>query len=108
MTKVVINTCYGGFDLSNEAYEKLIEYGYDNVRTISPQESFDGMNYYFNREPDRADCTLVKVVEELGERANGPFSELKVVEVSGLYTIKEYDGKEWIDTPDTIQWSYAE
>ncbi len=35
--KVVINACFGGFSLSEAAYEKLIEWGVP-VRTYVPQE----------------------------------------------------------------------
>lgn len=42
----------------------------------------------------RDDPKLVKVVKELGDKANGPFSELSVVEIPDdiEYTIEEYDG----------------
>jgi hypothetical protein len=47
---------------------------------------------------DRTDPLLVRVVEELGDRANGPFAELAVVEIpDGVeYTIEEYDGLETV------------
>jgi hypothetical protein len=50
------------------------------------------------RDIARDDPLLVKTVLELGERANGRHSELKVVEVPGEidWQIEEYDGKEWI------------
>jgi hypothetical protein len=37
-------------------------------------------------------------VEELGEAANGSYARLKVVEIPDdvEWTIKEYDGDEWI------------
>lgn len=53
----------------------------------------------------RTDPVLVQVVEELGDKANGEYAELKVVEFSGnKYIICEYDGLEWLETPDSIQW----
>ena len=38
------------------------------------------------------------MVEELGERANSIFSDLKIVEVPDdvEWTIKDYDGIEWV------------
>jgi hypothetical protein len=38
------------------------------------------------------------VVRELGDRANGNFAELKVVEIPASvdWQIDEYDGREWI------------
>jgi hypothetical protein len=46
----------------------------------------------------RDDTTLVQVVEELGELANGRYTELKVVEVPDdvQWHIGEYDGWEWV------------
>lgn len=61
----------------NEAYSKA---------TLSP------------RDLDRADPFLVQAVEQLGDKANGRFAELKVVDIpDGTdYTIEEYDGAEWV------------
>jgi len=60
--KVVINTCYGGFGLSAEAYEAL------GVNW----EDFDG---------SRSDPRLIEVVEALGEKANGESAFLKIVKI---------------------------
>jgi hypothetical protein len=50
------------------------------------------------RDIARDDPFLVQTVLELGERANGRHSELRVVEVPGDvdWVIEEYDGKEWV------------
>jgi hypothetical protein len=48
-------------------------------------------------EIPRNDVTLIRVVEKLGNRANGPYAELYIEEVYGEhYTIDEYDGCEQI------------
>jgi len=62
---------------------------------------------WYDRDVERNDPVLVQVVEELGDKANGKYSKLRVVEVDGLYKIDEYDGYESIETPDQIEWSYA-
>lgn len=51
-----------------------------------------------NRDIPRHDLDLIKVVEELGEDANGRCAELKVVEIpDGVdYVIEGYDGLESI------------
>jgi hypothetical protein len=108
MRKVVINECYGGFGLSNEAYEKMIEYGYEGIEKFDPKECIFNIKYYFEVAPERTDITLIKVIEELGKRANGMCANLKIHEVEGLYRICEYDGNEWIETPDSIDWNYAD
>lgn len=76
--KVVINTCYGGFELSDKAMEML------------------GIDYSWKIE--RNDPNLVKVVESLGEEVNGRFSCLKVIEIPDdvKWFIDDYDGVESI------------
>jgi hypothetical protein len=50
------------------------------------------------RDIARDDPYLVKVVQEMGNKAAGKYSELKVVDIPSdvEYTIEEYDGAEWI------------
>jgi len=55
--------------------------------------------YYFSsRDIPRDDKDLVKVVKELGNKANGRCAELSVVEIpdNTEWTIEEYDGYEHI------------
>lgn len=85
--KIVINTCFGGFNLSDKAigmYASLTNKLFDDVHTW---------------EIDRADPALVQVVEELGKKADGEFSQLKVVEIPAdvQWQIGEYDGIEWVE-----------
>jgi len=51
------------------------------------------------RPQDRADPLLVQVVEELGEKANGSCSELRVIEIPDdiEWEIDEYDGMESVN-----------
>lgn len=50
------------------------------------------------RELDRSDPILLQVIDELGEKANGAYAKLAVVEIpDGTdYTIEEYDGNEHV------------
>jgi hypothetical protein len=84
--KVVINTCFGGFSLSKEAIQL-----YARSRGILTED-------FSVWELERDDNTLVAVVEQLGKKANGDYSKLKVVEIPAdvQYTIEEYDGVEHI------------
>ena len=95
MTKVVISKMHGGFDLSEEG-KKL----YNKLKG----EDFS----YF--DTDRADPILVKVVEDLGGRANGQYAELVIVEIPGcLYRISDYDGYEDIEYPEmNFNWKIAD
>lgn len=84
--KVVINTCYGGFSLSELACEM-----YARDRGILRRD-------FSMYELERDDPFLVAVVEQLGNKANASYSVLKVVEIPAdvKYTIEEYDGVEHI------------
>lgn len=84
--KVVINRCFGGFSLS-EAAQKALGLVDDPYPTMS-----------------RSDPKLVKVVEKLGDKANGRFAKLQVMTVVGPYRITEYDGQEGIEQPSNIAW----
>lgn len=79
--KIVINTCFGGFSLSETACKEMgIEW--------------DG--YGFAREIPRDDPRLVAVVEKLGEEADGLCADLEVVEIPDDvdWEIERYDGRE--------------
>lgn len=104
--KVVINGCYGGFSLSDEAFELYLERkGLKFRKEKSEHFSLIGYDYYSengfylgDRDIERNDPVLVGVVEELGEKANGRCASLKVVEIPDEveWTICEYDGNEWV------------
>lgn len=86
MKKVVINTKYGGFSLSDEA--KIF---------IKPlKESM--FNAFPNKEENRTHPKLIECVEKLGSAASGDFCELKIVEIPDniKWYIQEFDGKEKI------------
>jgi len=85
--KVVINTCYGGFSLSTEAMSRLKELG--NSNDDLPYE--DSVEY-------RSNNLLVRVVEELGEKANGRHASLKIIEIQNAHEpyIMDNDGMEHV------------
>lgn len=103
MGKAVINCCYGGFGISEEAYNWLKEHNI-NEEFISKYMNFDrGFRYGYGGP--RHHPFLIQCVEELGEKASGWLSDLKVVEFEGnLYRINEYDGYESIDIPSDLIW----
>ena len=103
--KVVINSDYGGFGLSDEAIELYAKYKGLTLRKEEKKSgSILGTDYYlgnewFNcREINRNDVELVRVVKELGEKANGFCSSLKIVDIplDVQWFIEEYDGNEWV------------
>ena len=83
---IVINTCHGGFSLSEKA-EAL----YKEMAGITDPDWYD-------REVARNDPYLVKIVQDLKEDSYGKYAELKIVEVPAdvEWTIDEYDGVEWV------------
>ena len=102
--KVVINADYGGFSLSNEAIELYAQYKglslrrEDSLVDSSSVTYYDGEEWFNDREIQRSDLTLIRVVEELGEKANGFCATLKIVTipVDVQWEIGEYDGNEWV------------
>jgi len=85
--KIAINTDFGGFGLSDEAIDL-----YKILTGIPPA---DEVNYW---EIARDNVTLVQIIEQLGERAGGKYSSIKVVEIpDGVeWHIHEYDGMEHV------------
>lgn len=89
MNKVVYNGCYGGFGLSVRAIKLLEERGVE-----------------FAYDLPRHHPELVRVVEELGDAANGRHARLFVEEIEGnKYRIDEYDGSENVVVPNEEEWT---
>lgn len=121
MIKIVISKSYGGFGLSDLAYERYLDlkgikwyksedtswmgtaYFTIPIEELSKIEDDDNgvynLDYFlYPNDIDRTDPILVQVVEELGKKANGKYSSLKVVEIPDdvEWQIDEYDGSEWV------------
>jgi hypothetical protein len=110
-TEIVLNGCYGGFSLSVEAYNVLVnEKGYDEREIVT--DSFYPDNEFFNIESEdyeayRTHPDLIEVVKKLGRMANGDLSSLRIVEIPDEvvekgYHINDYDG---IETVHEYHWS---
>jgi len=129
--KIVINSCHGGFSLSETGvrayaekkgfplYEEAGRFGKTfwlvpiEERVVFPpskdwvklpveerialNQMYRGQTLY-SRDIDRDDSILVQVVEELGDKADGEFASLKIVEIPDDvdWQIEEYDGLERI------------
>lgn len=107
--KIVINRCYGGFDMSDEAvfrYAKLK--GIELVRVAGLMAGSCVLLWHWKRAEDdshfaarkipRDDPCLVQVVHELGSKVNTRFSDLGTVEIPEdvKWEIIEYDGCEYV------------
>jgi len=124
MKEIVLNDCYGGFGLSNEAVMRYAELKgitlYPCIEEFNDEELLKKSSLsliLYSTEPvanekelsdanlfkedciPRDDPCLVQVVKELGDKANTAFSKLKVIEIPddvAEWEIEEYDGIEWV------------
>jgi hypothetical protein len=82
MRDVAINRCYGGFRLSEEAAQLYQVYTATSICSDIPRD----------------DIHLVRVVRELGNKANAANADIRVVQIPDdvEWTIEEYDGVEWV------------
>lgn len=70
--------------------------------SYSTKPSIDGEdagdNNFYERDIPRSDPNLVKVIKEMGDKANSRHSKLKIVEIPSdiEWEIEEYDGMEWV------------
>ncbi len=119
--KIVINVCYGGFEISDSAVVRYAEL--KGIKIYPENDSFGRINYFTvppevyhetrkmcDTKPEgrgryaeingmffsyydieRTDPILIQVVEELGEGSWGSCAELKVVEI-----------------PDDVKWKIDE
>lgn len=93
--KILINTNYGGFSLSEAVYEKL-NIPWDGYGFLQNEDlGIDSEDYYAYRADER----LIAVVEELGLEKSGRGSDLGIVEIPDDCTcwyIDNYDGAETV------------
>lgn len=120
--KVAINRCFGGFGISNEAFEKLLDrkgIAFDKVEAEEGR-AFVGATYYeagfsgnddhylsdYDMCQDRADKDLIAVIEEMGDKANSWAADIVIVEIPDdvKWHIHEYDGLEHV-AEDHRTWS---
>ena len=128
--KIVYNSCYGGYSLSDKAIDWLSEHGSERTKnfiaqkrieakeiedfTSASQERIYNVTKFYVMDAVRSflkrhDPDLVAVVEALGKEVNGTFSELDIEEIDeDKYFIEEYDGSETVVTPDDICWEVIE
>ena len=88
--EILINNCYGGWNISKKAFEL---YKLRNPNCNLTENEFD---YYF----DRHDPILVQIYKELGNDFDGKYSKTKIKKIlkkyENYYDIDEYDGKECV------------
>jgi hypothetical protein len=85
--KVVINTDYGGFGLSEKALEE-----YKQKANITDPD------FYYWDIPRTCPILIEMVERMMSDTINTPYSDLKVIEIPDdvEWQLEEYDGAEWI------------
>jgi hypothetical protein len=110
--KVAINRCFGGFGISNEAFEKLLDrkgIAFDKVENESRllgnsyyEAGHTGDNDYYLSDYEfcdkRSDPDLIAVIEEMGTAANSWAADIAIVEIPDdvQWHIHDYDGMEHV------------
>ncbi len=119
--KIAINRCFGGFDISNMAFEKLLNRkGIAFDRIEKENSAFLNASYYeaghagskehylsaYEFYNDRSDSDLIAVLEEMGDAANSCVSKIAIVNIPDdvKWHIHEYDGVEHV-AEDHRTWS---
>ncbi len=89
---IAINCCCGGFSLSEVATDLL-------KKTSSDVELLD----YIDEDIKRHDPDLIKVIRQLGKKANDTCSDLRIVKIpieavyADAFQISDYDGSESVE-----------
>lgn len=106
--KVAYSACFGGFSLSREAILLGREIS-KNDKWVNPSikgdsyENGDVLDFDYGslNDESREDETLIAVIEQLGDKANGNCSNLAIKEIpdGAEYEITEYDGFEDVEPP---------
>lgn len=104
--EVVINCDYGGFSISREAFLMLRkmknEYALSEADIGEMWSDGSGPRELlfdcFCNNIARDNKDLIEVVKKLGEKVNGEFASLKIVEIPSdmKWHIEEYDGLEHV------------
>ena len=90
MRRIVINACFGGFNLSHEA-EKFIVF---HERSRDSGSTPASVYLHENRD----DEALVECVKTLGDKASGDSAKLRIVAIPDdvEWVIEEYEGMEHV------------
>ena len=122
MTKVAYNACFGGFGLSDTAYEMWLD---RKGIAWEKRPGTAGLTHYCKKGHGgkkgsglyhggfhdlRSDPDLIAIIEKMGDAANGMCADLQIEEVAAgnQYRIDEYDGLESVMTRDDYEWNTAQ
>ena len=71
---------------------------YEDIGENPTTKQLNGAEWLHVTDIERNDLDLIKVVKELGKKANDRFSDLKIIIIPANieWQIGEYDGNEWV------------
>lgn len=98
--KIVINKAYGGWHVSKDFCQHYNIPYKEQYGFCYPEENIT-----------KKDQRLIEYIKKFGsKKASGQFSNLVVVNIpkGKAYRIEEYDGYEYIEYRDEIEWEIAE
>ena len=116
--RVLINSQYGGFSISEAGAFRLMQLGMD-VEVEYDEWVCDKVTHreayvHLPNDVKRHDPRLLQTFDELGQAMAGSCCTLKAVEVpldsllpGYRYRIIQNDGWERVETPDSIEWVEA-
>ena len=111
MNKVLINDEYGGIssEWPRKAFDWVIKnaphlFNMELTRDWAEDKEIDCDETSVQLAVPRHDPELIAVAEKF-DFNNDESTALMLVEIKGnKYRIREYDGLEWVEEPDTIEW----
>jgi hypothetical protein len=90
MREIVLNTRYGGFDLSSQVISLFMEATKDVERS---------KYFYIDQDVERDDPILIRIMKDVGlAKSGGQFGKLAIIEIPDdvAWIIQDYDGMEWV------------
>lgn len=96
--ELLYNGCYGGWGISDEAYELY------NLKMLEKDPTFQPFiiknKHLLDLDIERHDPILVQIYHEIGEKMNDKYCKIKVKKIpkkyENYYSIDEYDGLETV------------
>lgn len=85
--------------IEDESEKRLCAHCLKQDLGLTCGDEINKADFMNDRDIDRDDPDLIRVVEELGDEANGQFAALHITEIpEGIeWEIGEYDGQEWVE-----------
>jgi len=108
--KVIYNICHGGFGFSRKATEMAASRGHEYAAqylSLANSDTANEEDFSWSFLAARHDPMLVSIFEELGTKeASAEYAELAIYEIEGTkYCIDDYDGWEFVQTPENMEWT---